>query len=367
MKKILLTDSSYKHTVAIAKYLKKELSCKIYVLGNTKRKYSCYYDFIYTFDITNGDVKEIIDLDNEVKFDAIIPVGANSCSFFINNDFYFSDKILQPSKEKFEIAMSKESTYQVANSIGVKIPKTIIVTKKKELDTVNLNFPIVIKGKYEVGKNVVEYAYNRTELKQKFDKICYENSYECVNDWPMLQEYIEGDGCAFFGLYIDGKCEQSFQHKRLREYPPTGGASSSAMSFYDKNVEIYGKKILDFLEWNGVVMVEFKYNSKNEPILMEINPKFWGSTELSLYCGVNFPLQIIKKLSNSSFDIKDYSKNIIFSWPFNGDILHALKGKRNFVKVLKATFAFKSNNIDFRDFRFLFYSVFSTIKSIIKK
>ena len=51
-----------------------------------------------------------------------------------------------------------------------------------------------------------------------------------------------------------------------------------------------GKKILDELKWEGVAMVEFKKdNSTGMYNLMEINAKFWGSLDLALVCGADFP------------------------------------------------------------------------------
>jgi predicted ATP-grasp superfamily ATP-dependent carboligase len=49
--------------------------------------------------------------------------------------------------------------------------------------------------------------------------------------------------------------------------------------------------LLKEFNWHGVAMVEFKLDERtNEPVLMEINPRFWGSLNQAISAGVNFPL-----------------------------------------------------------------------------
>lgn len=66
-------------------------------------------------------------------------------------------------------------------------------------------------------------------------------------------------------------------HKRMREYPITGGSSTAAESMYDPELRDLGLTLLKALDWHGVAMVEFKKDSRDGKYkLMEINPKFWG-------------------------------------------------------------------------------------------
>jgi hypothetical protein len=49
-------------------------------------------------------------------------------------------------------------------------------------------------------------------------------------------------------------------------------------------------RLLDALEWEGVAMVEYKRDHRTgRHFLMEINPRFWGSLQLAVDSGVDFP------------------------------------------------------------------------------
>ena len=69
-------------------------------------------------------------------------------------------------------------------------------------------------------------------------------------------------------------------------------------------------------------------------VLMEINPKFWGSHDLGLEAGKNFPLKMIKLLeTNDMSQINmnlDFPKDLKFYWPLDGDIKFMFSDKISF-------------------------------------
>jgi len=184
----------------------------------------------------------------------------------------------------------------------------------------------------------------------------------------MLQEYITGAGCAFFAVYNKGKCGLTFQHKRVREYPVSGGASVCAESYKNDLVQKYGKRLLDALNWHGVAMVEFKLNNKGIPILMEINPKFWGSTDLALEAGVNFPKALIDILNGKEISYSEkYSYPFKFHWSLHGDIIHGLENKKNFFIIIKDCLNPKvKSNIWLSDFNPTFKMFVTFVKNLVK-
>ena len=82
-----------------------------------------------------------------------------------------------------------------------------------------------------------------------------------------------------------------FAHRRLAEYPTTGGVTVVAEAV-DPPPELVerARRLLRYIGWNGVAMVEFRWDQAAQlPTLMEINGRFWGSLGLSQACGVDFP------------------------------------------------------------------------------
>jgi predicted ATP-grasp superfamily ATP-dependent carboligase len=53
--------------------------------------------------------------------------------------------------------------------------------------------------------------------------------------------------------------------------------------------------LLDAFAWQGVAMVEFKVEgATGTPYLMEVNGRFWGSLQLAIDAGVDFPALLIE-------------------------------------------------------------------------
>jgi len=362
--KILLTDACYKHSLAIAKYIKLH-NPKIGIVGiiNNKNFKSIFLYFLYKHIYSKlilDNLKNVLDNND---FDLVIPVGALSVKTVAEHK---TSKKYLANLQNIELCLDKKRTMDLAQSLDIPTPKTIYIDSKKDIKNINIDFPCVIKGNSEINKiERVKYIKNKTELKKILNKLLKNRNIPLI-----IQEYIVGIGAGFFGFYQNGHLKRFYIHKRLREYPITGGPSTAAETFYHPKIFEYGKKLLDKLQWNGVAMVEFKYNKKLDKIwLIEINPKFWGSTELGLTAGINFGALIIKafKEKNINIDISPESyKRIKFYWPLDGDILSILKSKKykSLFEYFKRDY---KTNLDTNGLLINLFKCLNLLKKILKK
>ena len=107
----------------------------------------------------------------------------------------------------------------------------------------------------------------------------------------LLQRQVSGAGEGFFALRWGGRMVAMFAHRRLREKPPSGGVSvyRESIALSDDLVGP-GARLLEALDWSGVAMVECKRDaSTGRQVIMEINGRFWGSLQLAIDAGVDFP------------------------------------------------------------------------------
>ncbi|WP_290787165.1 ATP-grasp domain-containing protein, partial [Halomonas sp.] len=107
---------------------------------------------------------------------------------------------------------------------------------------------------------------------------------------PIVQERVAGDGWGVSCLYWHGQRIASFTHRRLQEKVATGGTSTLRVSDAHAGMEADAHRLLDALEWHGLAMLEFKHDpATGRHVFIEVNPRLWGSIDLSLSAGVNFP------------------------------------------------------------------------------
>jgi len=112
----------------------------------------------------------------------------------------------------------------------------------------------------------------------------------------LVQERIVGPGIGVFLLRWDGRILARFAHRRLREKPPSGGVSVYRESITPPPDALqHAEALLEALDWRGVAMVEFKRDEQSgTPYLMEINGRFWGSLQLAVDAGVDFPRLLLE-------------------------------------------------------------------------
>ena len=372
--KILLLDSINKNTLAIARHLGIMDQFEIHVAFHTIFSVTNFSKYIHKkHKLCNPKNTEtyqllLIDLLKKEKFDLVIPVGFNSykaCAEIQEQIKQYSDVIIT-SNENIVIASNKALTYQLAEKLLVPCPKTYYLKQEAEVHQLNLNYPVVIKGPFEAGKNIITYANNKSELVDGFFNMIRKHDFR-VPYLPLIQEFISGKGFGFFAYYDNGICKRIFMHERIREYPAKGGASVCAQSYFDEQLMAYGKQMLDHLQWNGVAMVEFKKDDKDGIFkLMEINPKFWGSLDLALCAGVHFPYYLIQQHLQEKLTYSEKFKHIRFQWLLNGELFHFLQRPSSFLKII-SDLRKSNNDIWLKDFKPTVFQLFYILAFYLKK
>ena len=110
---------------------------------------------------------------------------------------------------------------------------------------------------------------------------------------------MKGDKVGGFYLFNKyGELVARFCHRRLLETP--GGISALCESYYHKKALMNGLILLKHLRWKGVAMAEFIIRTDGTPMLLEVNPRFWGSLPLAILAGVDFPRLLVE-----TWDIRD--------------------------------------------------------------
>ena len=106
---------------------------------------------------------------------------------------------------------------------------------------------------------------------------------------------IDGPGIGVFLLLWESALVAQFAHRRIREKPPSGGVSVFSESIaVAPDVVARSAALLDTLEWRGPAMIEYKQDRASGTLyLMEINGRFWGSLQLAIDAGVDFPALLV--------------------------------------------------------------------------
>ena len=106
---------------------------------------------------------------------------------------------------------------------------------------------------------------------------------------PLVQEYLPGAGGGVSVVAHRGKILAWIGHRRLREYPATGGPSSCCQAIEQPEVLEWAEKLAAATALSGPAMFEFKEDAAGKPRLLECNPRIWGSFPLTAAADSTLP------------------------------------------------------------------------------
>lgn len=178
----------------------------------------------------------------------------------------------------------------VAEELGIPIPRTLVPDRPDQVSQVakKITFPVVIKLRNRTSSLGQSYASSMDELIKVYMKTIKAFALK-PGEYPIIQEYIAGTGYGVSLLFNHGDLRARFTHKRIREYPISGGPSTCRVSTRHQIMEDYAVRLMTHFSWHGIAMVEFKLSRDGIPYLLEVNPRFWGSVNQAVQSGVDFP------------------------------------------------------------------------------
>lgn len=243
-----------------------------------------------------------------------------------------------PSLEQYHRLSDKYRLTSWSEEAGIPVPPTIYVPDGRIEDVVAgiQSWPVVIKpgrsllkhdGRWR--KSGVLIARDAAELRKLY------HDHWFLKYPSLIQGFVSGHGEGVFGLFEQGKPVALFAHRRLRERPPSGGVSTLREAIpLPEAATSHALKIMEDAKWDGVAMVEFKVDpTTGTPYLMEVNGRFWGSLQLAIDAGVDFPWLLYQRIGGAGGEEHpaDYRHGVRSQW-WLGDLDHLaarLKGAKD--------------------------------------
>jgi predicted ATP-grasp superfamily ATP-dependent carboligase len=323
---VLILDGSQRSALAVVRSLGRE-GLQVIVADtelNNLASSSKYCVHRETYPHPNN-VEDFIATVNRLidryRITALYPVSEISVYTLLENKHRLNSVTLSfPSIETVRKLSDKGALVGLCQELGLSVPSSDYFSDGQEFirNHTGYSYPVVLKPTLSRIKNKegdwintsVCYANSKVEL----HKLIKSTVYFC--DYPfMIQEYIEGFGSGVFLLFNEGDYIAHFAHRRLREKPPSGGVSVLSKSIGANPEQLaIAKKLLSEVNWHGVAMVEFKVDDQGKPYVIEVNPRFWGSLQLAIDAGVDFPYMLHQLSTDSKSEKPSYRERQKLRW-----------------------------------------------------
>jgi len=239
-------------------------------------------------------------------------------------------KFAFPGYVEYRLAVTKATSIQLAQQLGIPVPQNVRLEETKECfdgSSDSSGLPLVIKGSRGVSSQLVRYAFSRGEVVEYFEEIKeLEREAGETDPKPIIQEYIGGPTYLTQTISVNGKVKAAISHRKIREWPLTGGVTTRAVTIDEPRLVDYASRMLKELNWHGEAGFEWKYSKeKDEFYFIEMNPRFEGSLAIAVEAGVNFPRMIIQMMEGEEIqEIKKFKKNLHFRYFYQLDFLSYL-------------------------------------------
>jgi len=349
---IFVTDAQLRHSLAVIRSLGQK-GFPI-LAGDCERVSTGFFSKYTTKKIVYPDPDEkekefldfIFDLVQKTKIEMIIPVSDKTLIPLAKYKKDLEKYTILPTADYQTIikARDKGVTLKIAQELGLPIPRTYYPENENDLEKVE-EYPIVLKPRFSSGSRGMVLCKTSQELRENFKKISE------IHGPLLIQKFIpQGREVGYYTLFDKNSQPVAWTiQKRLRSYPISGGPSTFRETIFHPQIKELGEKILKHLNWQGVAMVEFKIDSRdNLPKLMEINPRFWGSLALSIVAGIDFPYLLYLLYSGKKIEDSvqsQYKAGVRCRWLLPGDILWLLSAKKSWSNI-KAFFQFRGTHYD---------------------
>ena len=229
----------------------------------------------------------------------VVPVTDGTSRALLGHEAQLGAVIAGPSADAYERASNKALLMELAPRCGLVAPAQAVASVRSELESAadQVGYPLVLKP----ARSIVDVDGVPARVGVRFvdrpDELASAGDRYPPAAYPLLvQSRAIGDGLGVFLLRVGGRVVLRFGHRRLREKPPAGGVSTYREAVAPPAELLDAcERLLQLLEYDGPAMVELKEDrERGRVVLMEINARLWGSVQLAIDAGVDFPAMLVR-------------------------------------------------------------------------
>ena len=286
----------------------------------------CHNKKVYPspYNEPNSFIQYMLDEVRVNQYDVIFPVTPATVLPIIKRIDEFSEHTVVPYP-KYEIlsrAMDRIETVKCAQENGIPCPKTYFMGRFGDRGFENvagkIEYPVAIKPAASSSNEAII-----CDSIQEFSLKCKQADSEYGSF--LIQEILPAGGEIGVYTLFDTKSRPialSVQ-KKIRSYPPESGSSTLRETVKDGTAVDLALKILTSMKWTGLAMVEFATDPRDGGLkLLSVNPYVWGSLQLSMLAGADFPYLLYRMFTGEEIEPDlSYKTGIRCRWLLPGDLL----------------------------------------------
>lgn len=316
-------------------------------------RFSKFVDRFFVYPDPKEHPKEfyafLLELVTSNKYEMVFPLNDHTYEVCIKNQTELSQytKLGVTNIDRFDLTRDKVKTLKFAQETGIPMPQTWFPESLEDLKSYESElppFPILLKPAKSSGSRGIQIVKNTEELLSSYSLL--QKKYGDI----LVQEFIPGNKIVDVPLIFNmqGEIRGALVSNRVRMFPAHGGPNVAGHAIHNNNIRDAAIRLVENIGWQGVCLVEFKIDERDgQPKLMEINPRFWGSTQLGISAGVDWPWMLFEAVVKGDCPITmGYRTDKLLRWLIPGELMFFLTCKEK-KKLWPDFFKFFDKNTEY--------------------
>lgn len=210
------------------------------------------------------------------------------------------------------LATDKAELVELAAGAGLRSPETFPLSAEAAArDELPVGLPAIVKPvRSELSsaggflKSCVSFARSREDVIDALRVL--------PSGHGLVQPYHDGSLTSLSGVFSAGAVLGATHQRALRVWPRGCGEMAYAVSLpRDSELELAAGRLLARLGWSGLFQIQF-IETAQDRLLIDLNPRVYGSLALALAAGQNLPALWVESLLGKSSAATPYREGVTF-------------------------------------------------------
>lgn len=200
-------------------------------------------------------------------------------------------KMAIPTIEQILQVDDKGTLARICQQRKLPIPETVVADSAENFakQAATFSYPAFVKVRRSAAAVGVKQVHDASEAVAAAEEFVKHFSLDAI-EYPLLQAAVPGDDYCTTFLFDHGNSRATMTYHNLRTYPLKSGTGVLRETVDAPAMERTGAQLLGSLGWHGVAEIDFRWQGgKEEPLLIEVNPRFWGGLPQSVATGWDYP------------------------------------------------------------------------------
>lgn len=262
-------------------------------------------------------VEGVKNLCRSIGYDYIAAVGTTATNFLSRHALELSE-VATPLVEDFDKLWEvhdKALCLDFAKRLHLPMPRTWVIKGADDLDRVceESRGPLVVKYPDSCGSVGLWTHEGGASFKAEYLRRTPKGEEA---EMPIVQERIDGEVWDATVFAVNGEPVGIITQERVVTSWLDGGGGYVNRTDDMPPMRLMTERIVRELAWTGPMQVEFiRENATGRFVFLEINPKFFGTTQLSLSAGYDYPVWLLQAAKGETPKAPaPYVQNMMYRW-----------------------------------------------------